>query len=400
MVPARENTRQSQAKAIVFVLLLCLMPHGPGSTVQTTSGAGVAALSYFVTPTGSDLNGGSYERPWATMQHAANVAPAGATVHVAPGIYMQDQLTFSNSGTATARIRFVSDQKWHAKIFSNSAYAVVSLKGSYLDLVDFEVAGDAHTCLGVVNWGSNNRIVGNHVHGVPVPTAVCKQNGGAGIDNANYDGSNSDVIGNVVHDIGSWPDEDDRAQGIYHSNYGGHIWNNLVFRCAGFGIALLHAPSHTVVANNTVFNNAYGGIYVAENSGGTAVAVVNNIVVHNRGWGIVEPSGSTPPNADNRYQKNIIFDNPGHGDFHVNPGATVFGNVLADPQFVRYTGNCDGDYSLSASSPARGQGDETYAPPNDINGAIRQGSPTDIGAYAYSPADTQTDVISSSCGTT
>src|SRR5262249_50048402 len=161
--------------------------------------------------------------------------------------------------------------------------------------------GDAGSCLGVVNWGSYSRILSNHVHNIPTPTSVCGANGGAAVDHANYMGGNNDTIGNVIHDVGSFPVEDDRAHGIYHSNYGGLVANNIVYRCAGPGIDLSHAPDHVTVANNTVFNNIHAGIYIAEDSGGTHINVVNNISVHNSGWGIVEPNGYIPPNAGNMY---------------------------------------------------------------------------------------------------
>jgi len=337
-----------------------------------------------VSSTGSDLNSGDQTKPWATIQHAADAARPGTTVEVGPGVYVVNELALRNSGSAGSRIRFISGQRWAAKIRSSSSYSVISLKGSYLDFIGFDIAGDPGSCLGIADWGSNNQILNNHVHHIPAPAAVCKSNGGAGIDSANYTGRNSDVIGNVVHDIGPWPSEDDRVHGIYHSNYGGRIWNNLVYRCAGFGIDLSHFPDHTVVANNTIFNNVYGGIYIAEDNGGTKIMVVNNIVVHNRGWGIVEPHGETPPDSGNTYLNNIIYDNPGHGDIHVNPGATVSGTIMADPQFVHYTGDNNGDYSLRESSPARNHGTSNYAPSDDIHGGARAANGLlDIGAYEY-----------------
>jgi Protein of unknown function (DUF1565) len=350
------------------------------------------STSYFVAPSGSDTAPGSVTSPWRTLQHAANVAGAGATVHVQPGTYTQNQLTFNNSGTSSARIRFISDQKWGAMIRSTSSYTVLRVNGSYVDIMGFDLAGDANSCLGIGDWGSNNRIIGNHVHNIPAASAVCGSNGGAGIDNTNYKAGQDDVIGNMVHDVGSWPREDDRTHGIYHANYGGHVWNNVIFRCAGFGIDLSHAPDHSIVANNTVFNNIYGGIYIAEDSGGTHINVVNNIVVHNKGWGIVEPNGSIPPNAGNTYINNLTYDNPGYRNIGVQPGSTVINNIVADPQFLNYTGGADGNYSLRSASPARDHGTGSYAPRYDFNGGVRPiNSQWDIGAYEYGAAPASTD---------
>ena len=42
------------------------------------------------------------------------VGAGGTTVHVAPGTYEGDVVTTA-TGTPTARVRFISDQKWAAK---------------------------------------------------------------------------------------------------------------------------------------------------------------------------------------------------------------------------------------------------------------------------------------------
>jgi len=338
----------------------------PGSVVSD----GLPTAVRYVSPAGSDTGDGSATHPWASLRHAAEAARAGTVVHVSPGIYREDGLTLNNSGTPSGRIRFVSDQKWGAQIRTTSSYTVVRLNGSYLDIVGFDIAGDAHSCLGIADWGSNNRIISNNVHDVPANSKICGSNGGAGIVHANYSASNDDTIGNAVHDIGSWPTLDGRVHGIYHSNAGGRIWNNVVYHCAGFGIHLNHTPSAVTVANNTVFNNSYGGIYV--NGGGILghMLVANNISVNNAGYGITENYGSAGPG--NRYINNLVFQNSS-GDIALDPiGHSVqAGTIVADPLFVHYTGGGDGDYTLQSPSPARDNGTSIGAPSYDINGLTR-----------------------------
>jgi parallel beta-helix repeat protein len=355
--------------AFVWACSLC-------SFAQTTCTQ--APPGYYVSTTGSDSNSGTACSPWRTLQHAANTAGAGATVHVLPGTYTQDLLTLNNSGTAAARIRFISDQKWGALIRSTSSYTVLRLNGSYVDIIGFDLAGDSNSCLGMADWGSNNRIISNHVHNVPARAAVCGSNGGAGIDHASYTASNDDTIGNTVHDIGSWPIEDDRVHGIYHSNAGGHVWNNVVYRCAGFGIHFYHAPSAVTVANNTVFNNVYGGIYV---NGASNMLVTNNIVGNNKNWGIVEAYGTIGTN--NQYLNNLVYNNPG-GNISIASQSVQSGTIVADPQFVNYTGGADGDYSLKSTSPARDHGTSRGAPTYDADGGPRPiNAAWDMGEIEY-----------------
>src|SRR5262249_55280207 len=165
-------------------------------------------------------NDGSAARPFATIQHAAEVLLPGATVHVAPGIYDYSTTILTRvSGTATARIRFVSDTRWGAQIRS-SADVVWRNDADYVDIVAFDISGDGED--GIDNNGSFVRIIGNHVHDIQGPCGA----GGAGIVNAYYPAHDSDIIGNIVHGMGN---ADCRSHGIYHANLRGHIWNNIVY---------------------------------------------------------------------------------------------------------------------------------------------------------------------------
>jgi hypothetical protein len=348
------------------------------ANASVTLTAGTTAADYYVSPTGNDSNSGSACSPWQTLQHAANTAGAGATVHVAPGTYTQDLLTLNNSGTASARIRFISDQKWGANIRSNSSYTVLRLNGSYVDIIGFDLAGDSNSCLGMADWGSNNRIISNHVHNIPARAAVCGSNGGAGIDHASFTASNDDTIGNTVHDIGSWPTLDQRVHGIYHSNVGGHVWNNVVYRCAGFGLHFYHAASAVTVANNTVFNNVYGGVYI---DGTSNMLVTNNIVVNNTQWGIIEEYGTI--GSGDRYLNNLVYNNA-TGNMALASQSVQSGTIVADPQFVNYTGGSDGSYALKSTSPARDHGTSSGAPAYDTDGGPRPiNSIWDLGGYEY-----------------
>src|SRR5579883_466810 len=74
-----------------------------------------ATQVYYVAPSGDNSNDGSQAHPFATIQQAATVVTPGSMVHVLPGIYA-DPVTVTTSGTADARITFLSDVRWGAKI--------------------------------------------------------------------------------------------------------------------------------------------------------------------------------------------------------------------------------------------------------------------------------------------
>jgi parallel beta-helix repeat protein len=362
-----------------------------GSATVGFSAPPLPGTNYYVSQSGNDANDGSQQSPWATIQHAAGVATAGAVVHVAPGTY-SGAITTQTSGTATSRIRFISDVQWGALIRAASVYIVWTNLGNYVDIEGFDIAGnDAATCSGIINYASYVRIIGNNVHNLGYDDTTCVY--GAGIVNHQNDaGHDDDVIGNVVHDIGNVNNTKQFLHGIYHANLRGHIWNNLVYRCEGWGIHLWHAANQVTIANNTVFNNGYGGIIIGDgdDTGGFPGPVVNdytvvtnNIVYRNglnsnaSGYGI-EEYGLT--GTHNQYLNNLVYQN-GPADWNLQNGNTAVASISADPQFVNYQPDGSGDYHLQSASPALAVGASLGAPPIDTTGAARSSTSPDLGIY-------------------
>ena len=65
------------------------------------------AAEYAVATTGSDSNPGTLAAPWATVQRAETMMQAGDICTIRGGTY-REQVTPTNSGTATAPITFLS----------------------------------------------------------------------------------------------------------------------------------------------------------------------------------------------------------------------------------------------------------------------------------------------------
>jgi len=345
----------------------------PAPTPPPTS----SGPALYVSPSGSDSNDGSSAHPFATINKAANAATPGMTVHVAPGTYQA--VTTSKSGTASQRIRYISDVQWGAKVLGTSSSEAAWMQdGSYVDLVGFDISGGSR--LGVENNGSNVKILGNYVHNI---AGSCSSSGGAGIDNANYSASNDDIIGNIVGNIGPSPGSCNTVQGIYLSNSGGITANNIVFAVSAWGIQMWHAATNATIVNNTVFA-CYGGITVGagDSPGGVTsdnTLVANNIVYKNTGYGIYE-YGAT--GTHNRYMNNLVTGNP--TGISLQNGLSATGTVTVDPQFVNYQANGSGDYHLQSSSPAINAGNSTSAPVTDFSGGTRpNGGAWDIGAYEF-----------------
>jgi parallel beta-helix repeat protein len=391
----------------IFLLLFVF-----GAMAESQSpGAKLSKSDRFVSIDGSDQNDGSAGRPWRTIQHAAEAVDAGATVYVLPGSYnVSETIMTTRSGTETARIRFVSKVKWGAKIRSKMGMPSMTWRnnGDFVDIVGFDVSGDGNE--GIINYGSHVRIIGNHVHDYPPTFCDLRSPTAAGINSgANYQASDNDVIGNVVHDIGepgyitmSGPNTGklcNVGQGIYHANRGGLISNNIAYRNTAYGLALWHSATANIVSNNLFFDNggrdrngncAGGGIYAGSEESGAknptatvwADSQVNNNILYQNACYALRLAGRVGKN--NQFIKNLSFRNARSDSFVLANGNIETETIHADPQFENPTGDFfTGDYRIRPSSPALGSGTHAGAPADDFDGKPRKGA-IDVGPYQSS----------------
>lgn len=353
----------------------------------TTTTASTSANNYYVATTGSDSNAGTQSAPFRTIMKASTVTKPDTTVHVAPGTYAEAITTTAN-GTASGRIRYVSDTKWGAKIVPVANGTVMwKADGGYTDIDGFEIngTGSASAREGVELTGGNSSVKNSWVHHIAENASVCDSGGGAALNAHQYRGAafnNYDFTGNLVHNIGG---SCSFIQGIYHSS-SGTVKNNIVY-ATNYGIHLYHDDHDINVVNNTVFANrafgiVYGGCAEAYNSGcpTSGINIYNNIVYDNEG-GIAGPNASEDTGS-NSIKNNLIYGNRTNFDMSSAAVSQTSGTIAADPQFVSYNRTGGGDYHLKSSSPAIDKGLSTYAPATDYSGAARlKGAAIDQGAY-------------------
>jgi len=357
------------------------------------------AATYYVATTGNDNNAGTQTAPFKTIQKGATVAKAGDTVMVLPGTYI-GSVKNTNHGTASARIRFVSQVKWEAKIVSNSGNISFAAHGNYVDIEGFDVTASNDAHVGIAVYGSFSRILYNHVHDYRAP--VCGSNGGAGILTANYDSSDKDMIGNVVHDIGTvhLPASApycNSIHGIYHGTRGGKVQNNIVYRSASAGIHLWHAATEAVASHNLSFNNRGVGIIFGCGNAPFIqcdnITVSNNIFMNNKGAFAIREYGNN--GSGNRVFNNIVYGNTSN-TIEMKTGTASGNKIGVDPKLVNFQVNGGGNYQLTSTSPAINAGTTACAPGHspcvptiDIAGTARpQGSGHDIGPYEFKTTTT------------
>src|SRR5260221_184400 len=400
-----QKPQHTQQQAAGGGTALLVSPHSRDSnpgTQTTPQGAG-GGNALYVSPSGRDSNPGTQTAPFATIEKADSVATPGTTVHVLTGIYTWNGVYTTHSGTATAPITFISDMKWGAKLIpasvsSYSHYNVWHAKGDYVYIIGFDIKGPpgVGTLDGIALEGSFGKIIGNKVHDIDIH-ATCA-NGGNGIYIWGHASHDDDIIGNLVYNIVSAPaDICWENHGIYYSQTGGHISNNIVYNVgAGWGIHCWHACSGVTITNNLVFNNEGGIVFGGGDNPNFAnslcdhMVVANNIAVNNTrspvGIGIseYEYEGQHTIGSHNQILNNLIYGNPG-GNMALLEGNTASGTVTSDAQFVNYQQDGSGDYHLKSTSPAIDAWTSVGAASTDYGSNPRpQGKGYDIGPYAYS----------------
>jgi hypothetical protein len=357
------------------------------SNVMPRAAAAATGKHLYVATTGSDSNPGTQARPVKTIARADALASAGYTIHVASGVYRVAApstgsvgIRTTRSGTATARIKFVSDVKWGAKIVFSGKGMAWNSKGAFVDIEGFDISGTGR--IGILAEGGKENITKNFIHDLTV-TGGCNGGGGAGID-AWGPGGGAVIDSNVVRNIGlQWVAGRtcNTVQGIYVTNQNNRISNNVISGVAAVGINSWHGATGSTIVNNTIFNSKMGIVIGHGDSGATPAGTSNNYVANNivyrNAYGITE-MGTVGGN--NRYPNNLVFNT---GRSWLVKGA-VTGTVAAEPQFVNYQVNGTGDYRLKSTSPAINKGTATSAPSVDIAGVARpRGGAIDIGAYEF-----------------
>jgi pectate disaccharide-lyase len=374
---------------MLLMALALILPMAPALPSWNHLAGG--APTYYVSPAGNDHNDGSQNAPFATIQKAATVVTPGSVVHVLPGTY-PDPVTVTTSGTAAARITFVSDIRWAAKIHTTSSADPWNTRADDIDIIGFDISSSGSRD-GIVNFGSYTRTIGNHVHTIP---GVCDSIGGSGITDGNYQAHDNQIIGNLVDHIGAtYPILCEYVHAIYHSNARGQIVNNITYDNAGCGINLWHAATATVVDNNLTFGNEEHGISVGTNTANTNgvlgddFIVANNISIDNALLGIRERTGV---GSHDQFVNNIVYGNgkAAFGDENEHwpsaAGSRDVHTITQDAGFVDYHVDGHGDAHLRASSPAIDAGTSLGAPTTDYDGKPRpQGQGYDIGPYEYQP---------------
>jgi hypothetical protein len=171
----------TERRLVAGLAALCLLLVGVSAWALATREEAAArqtkAVTSWVAPDGNDRAPGTRDAPWATLQHAADEVPAGATVYVRAGSYRQ-RIEIRRSGKPGRPITFapapgervVLDGSSLQVPAGQSAMILVD-SAAYVTIEGFDVTGyrsdaSGHVPIGILVTGAADhvRVSGNSVH--------------------------------------------------------------------------------------------------------------------------------------------------------------------------------------------------------------------------------------------
>lgn len=441
--------------------------------------------TYYVATNGNDANNGSLDAPFASIQKSFDLVQPGEAVEIAGGIYgISQPLRLLNKSATQANPIIISGKntpvlRWTGGLVSdfdgvvtvrNSQYVTVRglrIENSWLfgllaqktDHTTFEnntvvisvASGIAflngsnavvrgNDLSGFCDRGANGTpygcqeglsladvdgfdIDGNIVHDAKQPnisTGIRAAGGGEGI-NAKRSTSNGTIRNNRVYELDQL--------GIYVDGYDQqasniHVYNNVVYRCAGGITIAAEQPGGSVsnvdIFNNLVYNNGLGGIGISNVApAGTLAGIRENIriyqnTVYGNGFAVNKPTwasgdfgsgiGVDSPRIKNILIANNVVENNVSAQvgvrqdidraqmtidrnlsFPFGKGGSEIAGINAITNSAQFVDVTKSNFRLTSQSPAiRAASGSSPKPEFDLDGKKRElTKSSDLGAYEF-----------------
>lgn len=285
-------------KNFCFILVLSLSMLSftlPDPTFAQSNNNVTSGTVYYVSPAGSDLNPGTLNQPFATIQKAANVAKEGSTIYIRGGVYNQ-KVRVTHSGASGAPITFQNYQN-----------EKVILDGSKVKLEDDGLFTIEDKNYIQVNGLEFRNLKSTKISETPIGIYITGT------------GSNIEIRNNYIHHIEANV-KNGNAHGIAVYGTSSNAQNNL---------------NHIVIDNNEVANLKLGlSEAIAVNGNVDSFEVTDNKVHDNNNIGIVliGHEGVSPVAALDQARNGIVRNNIVHHNSSFNN--TSYNEYSADGIYV------------------------------------------------------------------
>ena len=361
----------------------------------------VATGDYYVSPSGSDSNPGTSDRPFRTIQKAADVAGAGKTVIVRDGTYTDiscgnSMVCINRGGSSGTLVTFKAERPGGAKLDGrNRAANGFAINADHVRIEGFEImnlANPSGSSSGIQLYrkGAGSQIIGNHIHNIG-QVCTTTNNGQVGIF---VEVDNVTIERNYIHHIGRLAPGEGGCS--YSSSYSGwEVHDHGIYLNGGGG-----TRRNTTIRNNVFTHVQRGWAVQIYNGAVTNLDLSNNTFTHgnpNRDHSMIVIYDMTLTNSSIR--NNVFYDPNGGrpistgGSLNIN-GTTITNNLtngraIADTNLNGATNNhLNTDPKLGSNnapqpgSPAIDNGATLNNPNTAYNGTPRpQGKAWDIGAH-------------------
>ena len=314
-----------------------------------TSSSAPRGAVYFISPIGNDLNPGTKDQPWRTIEKAANTLTAGETVYIRAGNY-GERLIPLHSGSAGNYIIYAAYPGDTATIDGSGVLVpidegLIYISGkSYLHFSGLHISRSQQAGILVDNTSSHITLEQNHTYntgssGIGVwnsNNTTIRDNevdlacSGGMQESLTVAGTDTfEVQGNLVHNESAGYNKEGIC--IKDGSSNGKVFRNHVHHVRAVGIYLDAWDKHTY--NIEVFQNRVhdvaesNGLTVASEMGGLLenIKIYNNISYHNRYCGLsISINGPGGPQGQHPMKDILVVNNTFY-----NNGWTTWGGGIA-----------------------------------------------------------------------
>jgi hypothetical protein len=305
---------------------------------------------FYVAAEGNDDGPGTRERPWATINHAADVAEAGSRVIIRGGLYaLRSQVRPHHSGRPEAWIEFVGYpgeravldaaglQRPSPTALNNGAVQIEGV--SFIRVANLTVI-NSHDAGFTIRDSSNVDLINNSTRGT-FSSGIAVWD----TDHKRTTTKNIRILANSVTRATTWDlaptNERTRSEPPHEAiSIGGavdfEVAYNLVYDSDKEGIDIKETSAHGKVHHNLVHHLRRQGIYVDAWFGQIDdIEIVANVVHDCHGSGIALSAENGTLVDDIAIRRNLVFGNDGSGLYFSRWGAnnarrhiTVANNVF------------------------------------------------------------------------
>lgn len=265
---------------------------------------------YYVSPLGSDRNEGNHiDKPWKTIEKAANTLQAGDTVFIREGVYHEIVLP-KHSGTVDKRITYTAYPNETA-VIDGSRYAttylsyydrgVIDIKSKkYIDIIGLHIINSGGAGITSRYGASHIRVINNFIKNCKAPGIAM------GYSRENYPlATHIFVAGNYVENCAQQSREAISLRSVDTFE----IKENTVVNTPKEGIDAKSGSSNGRIYGNKVSNAGAVGIYIDAGYPDDLYRSLNNIMVYNNELKNCRTSIAVASENRNLGEKIYIYNN-------------------------------------------------------------------------------------------